>query len=126
MAQQSDEGFKVTDRRRRDTADPASPAGAPTPSSAAPATERPRESERTLIGLFMMLASEALIALGDAPDPATGQRQRELSHASSVIDLLTLLREKTEGHRSPQETRALEDLIYDLQMRYVEATKRAR
>ena len=74
----------------------------------------------------MMLASEALIALGDAPDPATGQRQRELSHASSVIDLLTLLREKTEGHRSPQETRALEDLIYDLQMRYVEATKRAR
>jgi len=119
VAPQSDEGFKVTDRRRRDTTDPPPP-----PEAAAPPFEA--ASERTLIGLFMMLASEALIALGDAPDPVTGQRQRELSHASSVIELLTLLREKTEGNRTAQETRALDDLIYDLQMRYVEATKRAQ
>jgi len=119
VAPQSDEGFKVTDRRRRDTTDPPPP-----PEATAPPFEA--ASERTLIGLFMMLASEALIALGDAPDPVTGQRQRELSHASSVIELLTLLREKTEGNRTAQETRALDDLIYDLQMRYVEATKRAQ
>lgn len=74
----------------------------------------------------MMLASEALIALGDAPDPGTGRPQRDLSHASGMIDLLTLLREKTEGHRSEHETRALEDLIYDLQIRYVEAVKSSR
>jgi len=68
-----------------------------------------------------MLASQALIALGDAPDPVTGQRQ--LAHASDVIDLLSLLRDKTDGHRSAEETRTLDDLIYDLQLRYVKAAK---
>jgi len=71
----------------------------------------------------MMLATEALVALGDAPDPVSGQQHRELAHASDVIDLLSLLRDKTEGHRSAAENRALEDLIYDLQLRYVQAVK---
>ena len=74
----------------------------------------------------MMLATEAVIALGDAPDPATGQQQGELPHASAIIDLLTLLRDKTEGHRSAEETRTLDQLIYDLQIRYVEAVKSSR
>jgi len=71
----------------------------------------------------MMLATEALIALGEAPDPVTGQQQRELTHASALIDLLSLLRDKTQGHRSAKETGTLEDLIYDLQLKYVKAAK---
>ena len=109
MAEAPDEGFRVTDRRRRDA-----PSGADSPSA---------PPERSLIGLFVMLAGQALIALGDAPDPLSGQRQRELTHASDVIDLLSLLRDKTDGHRSAEETRTLDDLIYDLQLRYVEAVK---
>lgn len=71
----------------------------------------------------MMLASEAVIALGDAPDPATGQHHRELPHAAEAIDLLLLLREKTEGNRTSGETQVLDELLYDLQLRYVRATK---
>jgi hypothetical protein len=71
----------------------------------------------------MMLATEALIALGETPDPVTGQQQHELAHASAVIEVLLLLRDKTEGHRSAEETRTLDDLIYDLQLRYVKAAK---
>ena len=78
---------------------------------------------RSLAGLFVMLGTEAVIALGEAPDPGTGQRQRELPHAAGIIDLLTLLREKTEGNRSTEETQVLDDLIYDLQLRYVNAAK---
>ena len=130
MAQPPDEGFRVTDRRRRDTIETPKPSTPPPPSRSAPPTaaETPRAAsdERSLVGLFMMLASEALIALGDAPDPVTGQRQRELPHAAGVIDLLALLRDKTEGHRSADETRTLDDLIYDLQLRYVEAAKSSR
>jgi hypothetical protein len=83
-------------------------------------------AERSLVGLFMMLATEALVALGDAPDPTTGQQRRELPEASAIIDLLTLLRDKTEGHRSAEETRTLDHVIYDLQLRYVEAVKSSR
>jgi hypothetical protein len=127
VAEAPDEGFRVTDRRRSDTVEAPSrasgpPSSRPTPAPADPISPAAHE-ERSLVGLFMMLASEALIALGDAPDPVTGQRQRELTHASGVIDVLSLLRDKTEGHRSEAETRTLDDLIYDLQLRYVKAAK---
>ena len=135
MPPDPEEGFKVTDRRRRDEDEP-SPRGEPAPgpssipggvagegrSGAAPAGAA---ADRNLGGLFMMLATEAVIALGDAPDPATGQRERELPHAAEVIDLLLLLREKTEGNRTSEETQVLDELLYDLQLRYVRATKSA-
>ena len=119
--------FKVTDRRRRGDEDPApavelhrEPAPAP---RAAPPPE-PTDPGRSLVGLFMMLGSSGLMALGEA-DPTTGQRgQRDLPMAAEVIDVLALLREKTEGHRSAEETQVLDELLYDLQLRYVNATKR--
>lgn len=141
-----EETFKVTDRRRRDDETEAAPvpsrpvtdnvrptvegpaAKSETPSRPSPepvAEAPPGLPERSLAGLFMMLASEALISMGEAPDPATGQRHVELDHAAGVVDLLMLLREKTEGNRSPEETQIIDELLYDLQLRYVNATKRA-
>jgi hypothetical protein len=116
--------FKVTDRRRRlddDDAPRPAPAAAEPP-RVAPVDLSPA-GERSLAGLFMMLASSAVVALGEAPDPLTGQRQVDLAQAADAIDLLILLREKTEGNRSPEENRILEEVLYDLQLRYVHATK---
>ena len=116
--------FKVTDRRRRLDDDDAS---RPAPAAAEPPQVAPVDlspaGERSLAGLFMMLASSAVVALGEAPDPLTGQRQVDLAQAADAIDLLILLREKTEGNRSPEENRILEEVLYDLQLRYVHATK---
>jgi len=71
----------------------------------------------------MMLGSSALMALGET-DPTTGQRgQLDLPMAAEVIDVLALLGEKTEGRRSADETQVLDELLYDLQMRYVSVTK---
>ena len=116
--------FKVTDRRRRlddDDAPRPAPAAAEPP-QVAPVDLSPA-GERSLAGLFMMLASSAVVALGEAPDPLTGQRQVDLAQAADAIDLLILLREKTEGNRSLEENRILEEVLYDLQLRYVHATK---
>ena len=130
MAQgEPEDVFKVTDRRRRvDDDEPARPPAAdPTPAPPEPPRASPLDptaGERSLAGLFMMLASSAVVALGDAPDPLTGQRQIDLAQAADAIDLLILLREKTEGNRSAEENRILEEVLYDLQIRYVRATKR--
>jgi hypothetical protein len=118
--------FKVTDRRRRLDADDPPRAGAASDESrppAPPGSDAP--GERSLAGLFMMLASSAVVALGHAPDPLTGQRQTDLVQAADAIDLLVLLREKTDGHRSGDESRILDELIYDLQLRYVHVTKQS-
>lgn len=111
------ESFKVTDRRRREDE--------PTPRRDASASGEAPPAERSLVGLFMMLASSALIALGEAPDPATGAPHPDLANAADVIDVLILLRERTEGQRLAEETSVLEQLIYDLQLRYVSATQRS-
>jgi hypothetical protein len=124
MAQQPEEGFKVTDRRRRDDEEPRGRDATPRETAAAQGAPRPAE-KRSLADLFMMLATEAMVALGEAPDPTTGKRERVLPHATEMIDLLLLLRDKTEGNRTAEETRILEQVIYDLQLRYVRATKSA-
>ncbi len=126
--------FRVTDRRRRAEVDQsASGTTEAEPSSGEPShnrtpgpergARRAPAGERSLEDLFLMLASSAVVALGDAPDPATGQVRRDSAAAADVIDLLVLLREKTQGNRSERETKLIEALIYDLQLRYVAATK---
>ena len=124
-ADDSPDVFKVTDRRRREeTEDSPQPAASDAEAPLPPVPPGP-PAERSLAGLFMMLASSAVVALGHAPDPLTGQRQIDLVQAAEAIDLLLLLREKTEGHRSDGESRMLEELLYDLQLRYVHVTKQS-
>ena len=127
MSPDQDEGFRVTDRRGREGREPVGrPAAQDTAAAQARhgADEPRRETlHQDLRGLFLMLATEAMIAIGDSPDPASGQVRRDLAAATDLIDLLLLLRQKTEGNRNPEETRVLDDLIYDLQMRFVRATK---
>jgi len=126
-----EETFRVSDRRRRPSEDepPAPPPGPPGRAEEVAREQVPpppgAEAERSLVGLFMMLAGSAVIALGDAPDPVTGQHHHDPAHAADAIELLLLLREKTEGNRLAEESQVLDDLLYDLQLRYVNATRRS-
>ena len=44
--------------------------------------------------------------------------RKDLGQAQYLIDLLLLLREKTEGNRTPEETRLLSEVLHDLQVRF--------
>ena len=131
-----DETFKVTDRRRRDeTDDPPTAPAPPDPVAPAPradaaglGSQGPAPAPQggpDLQGLFIMLASSALVNLGEATDPETGERVLDLEQAKDAIDLLSLLRIKTEGNRTDQESHLLEEMLYDLQLRFVRAAKGA-
>ncbi len=126
---ESGQGFRVTDRRRGGGDEEPSPTPAPprreeTSPTAMPEGDPEDQGQRDLVGLFMMLGSLAIASLEGVPDPATGRVQRDPGQAAEVIDLLLLLREKTEGRRTPEETQALDEVIYELQVRYVKATTR--
>ena len=129
-----DETFKVTDRRRRDetedlsaspaSRDPAAPAPRATEgSSVSQGPTPPPQGGPDLQGLFIMLASTALVNLGEAADPETDERVLDLEQARDAIDLLALLRVKTEGNRTERESRLLDEMLYDLQLRFVRAAK---
>ena len=129
------EGFKVRDRRGQ--------GGGPEPGrppqvGSVPEADKPRRSpesvghvapepfdlpaEPELASLFLLLANSALLHLGEAPE--TTGAPVDLTQARFTIDLLTLLKAKTEGNRTPEETRLLEGILYDLQMRFVQAVRR--
>lgn len=128
-----DEPFKVTDRRSRGESPPepvrrpaqASPADeAPDRAGAPPRDDLgPGSGLSELGGLFMMFASSALVSLGAAPNPQTNEPKVDLTQAQAAIDVLLMLREKTQGNRTERETRLLESILYDLQMRFVSAAR---
>lgn len=68
--------------------------------------------------LVAMLAEPASIYLGDAPLP-DGRTHEDLDMARVHIDLLDVLRQKTAGNLSARESAVLEDVVYQLKMRYV-------
>ncbi|GBD37497.1 hypothetical protein HRbin36_02632 [bacterium HR36] len=70
--------------------------------------------------LVQSLVSQALVALGDAVHPLTGQRQVDLEMARFHIDMLGVLEEKTKGNLSRHEENALRGWLFDLRLRYVQ------
>lgn len=68
---------------------------------------------------ILSLDTSALIHLGDLPDPQTRERIYDIQSAKQTVDILELLKTKTEGNLDSEEIRLLDDVIYDLRMKYV-------
>lgn len=75
-------------------------------------------------GLFVSsLSMQALVALGEIPNPATKQKELDLSQAKYLIDTLDMLKQKTKGNLSKEEEEGLEEVIYHLRIKYVSLKK---
>ena len=78
-------------------------------------------------GFVLSLATTAAVHFGDIADPNTGERaEPDLLAAHQMIDLIALLQEKTKGNLTPDESKLVEDLLYELRMRYVQAEQGGR
>jgi len=77
--------------------------------------------EISFINLVFSLSTSALIQLGEIQDPVTQQLAKNLPLAKQTIDLIGMLKEKTKGNLSSDEEKVLENILYDLRMRYVKA-----
>ncbi len=75
--------------------------------------------EASMSILIMSIASSAVMAMGLSPDPQTGKTGKDKEMARFNIDLLLVLQQKTKGNLSNDETQFLENLISDLQIKYV-------
>jgi uncharacterized protein DUF1844 len=73
---------------------------------------------------IMSLTSSAFYHLGDMPDPTTGQTETNLPAVQQTIDMLLMLKVKTTGNLTADEAKLLEQLVYELQMKYVAKTKK--
>jgi hypothetical protein len=70
----------------------------------------------------MSLCSSAMVHLGECPDPDSGQTRENLDLARHTIDILSMLKDKTSGCLDESEVRLLDDILYELRLKYVAKT----
>jgi hypothetical protein len=85
--------------------------------------DQPEESSLSFAAFILSLATTAALHFGDMPDPMTGERSElNLEGAAQMIEILALLDRKTRGNLTAEERQLLEQILYELRLRYVEAS----
>lgn len=119
---------------RAQSAGSAAPAQAAAPEAARPAPEaaparevapepqreHPAETESHFMVFLSSLSMQAMMALGELPIPGTNHRQEDLEQARYLIDTMGLLQEKTKGNLTLEEGQFLENVLYELRIRYTQ------
>lgn len=120
-----------------------SPASSPTPESAKPAEERRQRNvpppsgedrRRTLAdkatnpatpfsNFIEPLIAQSYMSLGMMRNPYQPQAKIDVAAARQMIEILTLLKEKTTGNLTPDEEDFLETHLGELKLAFVQRTK---
>lgn len=118
-----EEASPKADPPPRASPEPSGPIQPPGPSAGARAPRTPEPVEAApgpgFLDLVGMLAEPVPYYLGEAPLP-NGTVREDLQMARVHIDLLDVLRQKTAGNLTAEESSVLEDILYQLRMRYVQ------
>lgn len=76
--------------------------------------------------LVAMFETLALQQLGKLVSPITGNMERDLRQARITIDMIVMIREKTAGNLLPEEQRIINAVLTELQMNYLDESKREK
>ncbi|MDP1948989.1 MAG: DUF1844 domain-containing protein [Nitrospirota bacterium] len=127
MATESEEGFVVRDRRGGSAPDrPASTP--PAASEAQPHQHAPSDSSQgsgipvSFSSFVISLGSSSMMLMGEQLDPQQPPMPPNLPQAKDIIDLLSVLEQKTTGNLTTEEQAVLRDMLYALRMKYVSLT----
>lgn len=80
--------------------------------------------EVRFIHLVMMLSDGAMQHLGKVANPLTGKCERNLEAAAATIDTIKMLKEKTKGNLSENESKVLSTILANLQLNYADEVKK--
>ena len=136
-SKQAGKGFTVQDRRRfsPDTGEAREEAPERSETQPKPSEERREASDQTSTETLpeinfstcvIGLSTQALMHLGEIANPVSGNVEIDVPTAKQMIDILGLLKDKTRGNLNASEDRLMEDILFDLRMKYVEAVKKDR
>jgi hypothetical protein len=126
-------GFTIRDKRASTQPDERGKGEAPKAEAASSgeagrAEKETRERAAELPGIdfssfILSLSTSVLVHLGEVPDPLTQKPDRHLPLAKQTIDLLGMLKEKTQGNLTQDEEKLMDHLLADLRWRYIREAK---
>ena len=70
--------------------------------------------------LLSIFYSSAMVSLGKLKNPATDKIERDLNQAQSAIEMLEVIKNKTSGNLSAQQSKMLESILTDLRLNFVD------
>jgi hypothetical protein len=129
--EKKDKGFVIKDRRHFDESGTArgeeekkSVEKADEPQTASGADKHREEEDAALpeinfVSFIFSLSTTAMYHFGDFPDPVSKETRRNLAAAKQTIDILSILKIKTEGNLEEDEKQMLDGILYELRMRFV-------
>jgi hypothetical protein len=132
----NEKGFVIKDRRhfdesgsvreedeaKKDEKKPEVHAGQIPPPLEEPRNAAPGDAplpEINFAGFIFSLSTTAMYHFGDFPDPGAKEAKRNLPAAKQTIDILSILKTKTEGNLDEDEKQLLDGILYELRMRFV-------
>ncbi len=146
-SEESEAGFTVKDKRKIGKEDEASAEKASSneaPADDAPVDEAPTSEASTneastnedishkgnaeeytpidFMSFIMSLSTSALIYLGEVPDPVDNEKKKIIPMAKQMIDLISMLNDKTKGNLTADEEKYMENILFELKMVFVKAT----
>jgi hypothetical protein len=72
---------------------------------------------------ILSLSTSVLVHLGELPDPISNKKEVNLQLAKQTISIIEMLQEKTKGNLTNEESELLSNVLYDVRLKYVEASK---
>ena len=79
----------------------------------------------TLSFLAGTLYLQGAMAMGLLPNPVSDKQPAvRIDQARHAIELLTMLQQKTEGNRTPEESEEIEDMLHQLRLAFITVTQK--
>ena len=113
---------RLEDKFENESSGLVGPDGNPLPTTQ-PQEEAPADVELDFFNYIASLSFQAMVFLGEVPNPITNQTEKNIKQAKFLIDTLVLIREKTMGNLTKEEGELLHGSIFELQRKYINITK---
>jgi hypothetical protein len=86
----------------------------------------PARDSALFLQLVLGLHQSAMISMGKLVNPITHKAEADLEAARATIDTLAAIEVRTRGNLEPGETRALQQVLSELRLNYVEEMKKTK
>jgi len=80
-------------------------------------------AELTFSTLILSLSTSVLVSLGELPDPLRNEKKMNLPLAEQTIGIIEMLKEKTKGNLTEEEDRLINNILFDLRLKYVNTAR---
>ena len=129
--------FKVTDRRgfaddgtpKPVVEEPAEkPAEAPPAQAASEPQDKSTRAYQTIDFPTYILGyyTQGMVLLGETPNPYTQKKEEDVESVRHIIDVLSMIEQKTRGNLNAEESQLLESVLYELRMKFMAKTSRIK